>query len=70
MQRKEPPYVYDRTKLPELLAVYEAAAFLRVSETTVLNRIKAGKIKAFVDGKIIRIPKNAILEYAGLKDAE
>lgn len=23
-----------------------------------------------VDGKIIRIPKEAILEYAGLKDAE
>ncbi len=70
MQRKGPLYVYDRSKLPELLAVYEAAAFLRVSETTIHNRIKAGKIKAFVDGKIIRIPKDAILEYAGLKDVE
>lgn len=67
MRNKEPPYVYDRTKLPELLTVVEAANFIRTSEQTVRNKIRKGKIKALVDEDIIRIHRSSILEYAGLE---
>lgn len=67
MRNKEPPYVYDRAKLPELLTVVEAAMFIRASEQTVRNKIREGKIKALVDENLIRIHRNSILEYAGLE---
>ena len=67
MKYKEPPYVYDRAKLPELLTVVEAAMFIRASEQTVRNKIREGKIKALVDENLIRIHRNSILEYAGLE---
>lgn len=67
MKNKEPPYVYDRAKLPELLTVVEAAMFIRASEQTVRNKIREGKIKALVDENLIRIHRNSILEYAGLE---
>ncbi len=70
MQRKELPYVYDRSLLPELLTVVEAANFIRASEQTVRNKIRQGKIKALVDGDLIRIHRSSILEYAGLKETE
>ncbi len=68
--KKMPAYVYDKNQLPELLTVVEAAMFLRMSETAVHNRIRAGKIKALIDDKIIRIHRSSILEYAGLKEIE
>lgn len=70
MQRKGPPYIYDRSLLPELLTVVEAANFLRASEQTVLNRVHDGKIKALVDDGLIRIHRKEFLEYAGLKETE
>jgi len=38
-----------------LLTVKEAADWLRCSTASVLRRIHKGKLKAFVDGRLIRI---------------
>ena len=67
MRNKEPPYVYDRAKLPELLTVVEAANFVRTSEQNIRNKIREGKIKALVDDKLIRVYRKSLLEYAGLE---
>lgn len=67
MKNKEPPYVYDRAKLPELLTVVEAANFVRTSEQNIRNKIREGKIKALVDDKLIRVYRKSLLEYAGLE---
>lgn len=69
MKNKEPPYVYDRAKLPELLTVVEAANFVRTSEQNIRNKIREGKIKALVDDKLIRVYRKSLLEYAGLEAA-
>ena len=69
MRNKEPPYVYDRAKLPELLTVVEAANFVRTSEQNIRNKIREGKIKALVDDKLIRVYRKSLLEYAGLEVA-
>lgn len=67
MRNKEPPYVYDRAKLPELLTVVEAANFVRTSEQNIRNKIREGKIKALIDDKLIRVYRKSLLEYAGLE---
>lgn len=67
MKNKEPPYVYDRAKLPELLTVVEAANFVRTSEQNIRNKIREGKIKALIDDKLIRVYRKSLLEYAGLE---
>lgn len=69
MRNKEPPYVYDRKQLAELLTVIEAANFIRASEQTVRNKIREGKITALVDGDIIRVHRSSILKYAGLEES-
>lgn len=69
MRNKEPPYVYDRSLLPELLTVVEAANFLRASEQTVRNRVHDGKITALVDEDLIRIHRSSVLKYARLEES-
>lgn len=69
MRNKEPPYVYDRSRLPELLTVADMATFMQASEQTVRNRIKAGKLKAHVDGQVIRIRRHDALTYLGLEES-
>ena len=69
MRNKEPPYVYDRSKLPEILTVAEMAAFMRASEQTVRNRIREGKLNATIDGKVIRISRHDALVYLGLEES-
>ena len=56
-------FIYDFTKLPELLKVSEAANALRCSESKVLKNFNDGKLKGFRDGKVIRIHRNSLLEY-------
>ncbi|MBE7027371.1 MAG: helix-turn-helix domain-containing protein [Ruminococcaceae bacterium] len=69
MRNKEPPYVYDRSRLPEILTVAEMATFMRASEQTVRNRIKEGKLAAIVDDKVIRIKRKDALRYLGLEES-
>lgn len=68
MKNKEPPFIYDRSKLPEILTVQDMARFMNTSEQTVLNRIHAGILKAHIDGRIIRIKRSDALNYLGLED--
>ena len=69
MRNKEPPFVFDRSRLPEILTVADMARFMRSSEQTVLNRIHDGKLKAMVDGRIIRIRRSDALNYLGLEES-
>lgn len=68
MRNKEPPFVYDRSKLPEILTVADMAVFMRTSEQTVRNRIREGKLNAIIDDKVIRIKRNDALAYLGLEE--
>ena len=45
----------SRSESRPLLTVKEAAERLRYSEATVLRRIRDGKLRAIVDGRLIRI---------------
>ncbi len=69
MRNKEPPFVFDRTRLPEFLTPADMASFMRCSEQTVLNRIHNGKLKAHVDGRVIRIRRSDALNYLGLEES-
>lgn len=69
MRTREPPFIYDRSKLPEILTVAEMASFMRASEQTVRNRIKEGKLAAIVDDKVIRIKRKDALSYLGLDES-
>ena len=69
MRKREPPFIYDRSKLPEILTVAEMATFMRASEQTVRNRIKEGKLAAIVDDKVIRIKRKDALSYLGLDES-
>ena len=68
MRNKHPSYIYDRSKLPEILTVSDMAAFMRASEQTVRNRIRDGKLKAIIDDKVIRIKRADALTYLGLEE--
>ena len=62
-------FIYDFTKLPELLKVSEAADALRCSESKVLQSFNGGKLKGFRDGKLIRIHRESLIEYANKRGA-
>ena len=46
-----------------LLTVQEAAERLRYSEATVLRRIRDGKLRAIVDGRLIRIASEDLAAF-------
>lgn len=54
-----PPRFED---LPELVTVDEMAAFLRVGRNAAYELVKTGAIKSLKFGKLIRVPKAALLE--------
>ena len=48
--------------LPELVTVEEMAAYLRISRNSAYELIKGGVIRSVKYGRLIRIPKQALLE--------
>jgi excisionase family DNA binding protein len=56
----EPPPLYN--DLPEMTTPEEGAAFLRVSRNGMYELLKAGSIRHVKFGRLIRIPKQALLE--------
>jgi excisionase family DNA binding protein len=48
--------------LPEMVTVEEMCAFLRVSRNAGYELVKTGAIRSIKFGKLIRIPKAALLE--------
>ena len=68
MRKREPVYIRDKNQLPEILTVATMANFMHVSEQTILNRIKAGALPAFRDGKLIRIRRSDALAFLGISE--
>lgn len=51
--------------LPAVLSVQEFQDVMRVSKTTALSMIREGKVRSVRHGKVIRIPRAAVLELLG-----
>ena len=50
-------------KYPPMLSVAQVAEILNVNKHTVRKQAKIGKIPSLRVGKVIRIPKDRLLEY-------
>lgn len=48
--------------LPEMVLVEEAAAFLRIGRNAAYELVKSGALRSKRYGRLIRIPKQALLE--------
>ena len=55
----DPPRFDD---LPEMVMVEEAAAFLRIGRNSAYELVKSGALRSVRFGRLIRIPKQALLE--------
>ncbi|WP_342480092.1 helix-turn-helix domain-containing protein [Paenibacillus sp. FSL L8-0340] len=52
-------------ELKPTIDVLDAADYLNISKYTVINRIKAGELKAYKQGRCWRIKREWLLEYEG-----
>lgn len=48
---------------PEILTTEEATQLLRVGYNALYELLQSGKLKAYRNGRVWRIPKQAIIEY-------
>lgn len=48
---------------PEILTTEEACEVLRVGYNALYELLQSGKLKAYRNGRVWRIPKQAIIEY-------
>lgn len=48
---------------PDLLMIEEACELLKVSRNTLYPLLQNGEIKGFQQGRIWKIPKDAIIDY-------
>ena len=48
---------------PEILTTEEAAEALRVGYNALYDLLHSGKLKAYRNGRLWRIPKKSIIEY-------
>ncbi len=51
--------------LPDVLTVVEAARFLRIGRSAAYEAVRTGEIPSQRIGKLIRIPRAALLEWLG-----
>ena len=61
--KKLPEFVYDFTKLPELMAVSDAALAMQASESFIRNAYNNGDLEFFRYGNTIRISRNALIDF-------
>jgi len=54
---------------PEILTVEEACEALRIGYNAMYELLNSGKLKAYKNGRVWRIPKSSIIRYI-LKTAE
>lgn len=52
-----------KSALPRFLTRQEVAEILDCSEDTVDRRIRAGKLKALVDGRLVRVSESDLAAY-------
>ena len=48
---------------PEILTTEEACEVLRVGYNTLYDLLQSGKLKAYRNGRLWRIPKKSVIEY-------
>lgn len=48
---------------PEILTTEEAAEVLRVGYNALYELLQSGKLKAYRNGRLWRIPKQSVIEY-------
>ena len=48
---------------PEILTTEEAADILRVGYNTLYDLLQSGKLKAYRNGRLWRIPKRSVIQY-------
>lgn len=51
------------TEYPDVLTVEEACEVLRIGYNAIYDLLRSGKLKAFKNGRVWRIPKESIKEY-------
>ena len=61
--KRAPEYVYDFSKLPELITVSEAAAAMRASESFIRKAYNNGDLEIIRYGDTIRISREAFLDF-------
>lgn len=61
--KRAPEYVYDFSKLPELITVQEAAAAMRASESFIRKAYRSGDLEIIRYGDTIRITREAFLDF-------
>ena len=50
-------------KLPFFISTKATADFLGISKSSVLKKTETGEIKSIRSGKLIKIPKECLIEY-------
>lgn len=56
--------------LPAVLSIQDVADLMQVHFNTVNNWIKEGKIKAFKQGRIVRIYRDEFFRFAGVSEED
>lgn len=50
-------------KLPFFISTKDTADFLGISKSSVLKKTESGEIKSIRSGRLIKIPKECLIEY-------
>ena len=50
-------------KFPFFISTKETASFLGISTSSVLKKTESGEIKSIRSGRLIKIPKECLIEY-------
>ena len=56
---------YTTNEIPAILTVPQLAEFLNIGRNAAYDLVNSNQIKVIRIGKIIRIPRHAVLEYLG-----
>lgn len=62
--RKNSSYVQMFRKYPDVVSVIQICEMLDLSKTKVYAIIKSGELRRIPCGRIIKVTKNAVIEYA------
>lgn len=61
--KQAPEYIYDFSKLPEIMTVSEAANAIRASESFIRKAYSNGDLEIIRYGDTIRISREAFLDF-------
>ena len=53
----------ESEKLPFFISTKDTADFLGISKSSVLKKTETGELKSIRNGRLIKIPKECLIEY-------